>query len=255
LKKLRERGFLTYQWIPEGVERILDLGCAAGHDTYHFSQKARYAYGFDYSAEAIASAKKKYPQIEFLQGDSSQLPFPCDFFDVVTFIEVLEHLPPKEEFPTIKEIYRVLKPGGIMILSTPHRGLFYFLDPLDAKFKIYRLIKWLMRTEKFIQVKRGFYGGLKGHKHYKLEEVINLIQWGFDVKKISRNSLIFHPLSTWIYLLISKLKLECKPLTKLLEKISDFDFKYEFGPLAYNMHLLATKKVPESGYEYPDDGD
>ncbi len=241
MKQLRERGKLTYEWIPPGVERLLDLGCAAGHDTAWFSRKAQATYGLDCSESAIAEARRNYPGITFIHGSSTSLPFQDNFFDAVTFIEVLEHLPYRDEKPTIREIHRVLKPGGVLILSTPHKGLFYFLDPLDAKFKIYRLGKFITGTEKYDRLFAGYYGGLKGHKHYTLAEVQNLLAGYFSIERVYRNSLLLHPLSTWIYLIKEKMGLKSRLLDKFLQFLSDFDYSCRYGRLAYNMHILARK--------------
>jgi SAM-dependent methyltransferase len=239
--ELRERGKLTFQWIPEHVERLLDLGCSAGHDTCWFSRKAGTAYGLDYSQEAIEEAQRHYPDLKFVQGSAISLPFEDNYFDVVTFIEVLEHLPLRDEVPAIKEIHRVLKPGGILIFSTPHKGLFYFLDPLDAKFKLYRLQKMLTGTKKYDDAFAGFYGGLKGHKHYTLSEVKKLLAGGFQIEHIYRNSLLLHPLSTWLFLISKKIGLKSRTLERVLQLISDFDFSCRYGIFSFNMHLLARK--------------
>lgn len=245
MERLRERGRLTYEWIPEGVERLLDLGCAAGHDTAWFSRKAKAAFGLDYSESAVEEARRSYPHIEFIRGSSASLPFEDNYFDAVTFIEVLEHLPDQDELPTVREIHRVLKPGGILILSTPHRGLFYFLDPLDAKFKFLRLGKALYGTEKYDRAYPGCYGGLKGHKHYTLDEIKKLLDEGFQIDRVYRNSLILHPLSTWIYLLAKKAGLMNRVLERTLQIISDFDFSCRYGRFSFNMHVLARKVVNE----------
>lgn len=241
MERLRERGKLTFEWIPEGVERILDLGCSTGHDTAWFSRKAGDAWGLDYSEDAIAEARKNYPHIKFVRGSSSSLPFDDGFFDVVTFIEVLEHLPYQDEMPTIREIHRVLKPGGILIMSTPHKGLFYFLDPLDAKFKLFRLAGLFSGNDRYNRSFTGLYGGLKGHKHYTLSEIRGLLEGGFEIVRVYRNSLLLHPLSTWVYLLAKKAGLEGGLLKRTLQAVSDFDFSCRYGRYSFNMHIMARK--------------
>jgi ubiquinone/menaquinone biosynthesis C-methylase UbiE len=52
-------------------------------------------------------------------GSILEMPFPDAHFDIVVSSEVIEHTPNPEQ--AIKEIYRVLKPGGVMVLSTPNR--------------------------------------------------------------------------------------------------------------------------------------
>lgn len=241
MKGLRERGRLTYEWIPEGVERLLDLGCASGHDTAWFSLKVKSTFGLDYCQDAVEEARRAYPHMQFFRGTATSLPFEDNFFDVVPFIEVLEHLPQQDEIPAIGEIHRVLKPGGALILSTPHKGLFYFLDPLDAKFKLFRLLKPFLGAERFDRAYPGYYGGLKGHKHYTLDEIKKLLGLKFKIERVYRNSLVLHPLSTWVYLLAKKAGIRGRLLERALQSISDFDFSCRYGRFSYNMHVLARK--------------
>lgn len=101
---------------------VLDAGCGAGQGAAYLSQSgARYVVGIDVSPEAIVYARKLFPEnnLSFVVMDALCLGFPDCTFDVVTSIEVIEHLQKPEQY--VSEIRRVLKDEGILVLSTPNK--------------------------------------------------------------------------------------------------------------------------------------
>lgn len=74
-----------------------------------------------------------------LRGDGQQLPLKNGIFDTIISIDVLEHVPNPEKF--VSEMFRVIKPGGIVILSTP---FFFYLH--DAPFDFFRFSKFGLTT-------------------------------------------------------------------------------------------------------------
>lgn len=105
------------QYIGEG-ERVLDLGCGNGRLSELFRDKNIEYIGVDNSEKLIEIAKAKYPEAKFQVASALNLPFPDDYFDKIFSIAVLHHIPSDElrqEF--IKEAKRVLKPGGILIIT------------------------------------------------------------------------------------------------------------------------------------------
>jgi len=96
-------------------ETVLDLGCGNGIYFDLFNKKSNKIYGVDASEQSIILCKKKsYKEVEL--ADATNLPFTNDFFDFVFTSEVLEHV--DLYLNMIKEIYRVLKPNGVLILTT-----------------------------------------------------------------------------------------------------------------------------------------
>jgi len=100
---------------------VLDIASGSGWGTEMLSKKAAFVVGADISKEAVAYARKEYPQhnSRYCVGDVLNLPFPNDFFDVVNSIETFEHVPRNKADCLISEVLRVLKPGGLFVFSTP----------------------------------------------------------------------------------------------------------------------------------------
>lgn len=97
---------------------VLDLGCGNGRLLEVFKEKKIDYFGLDGSEQLIEIAKKKYPKNRFEAGDILNLPFPNNFFNKVFAIRILHHIPSKEfRLKALKEIKRVLKPKGILILT------------------------------------------------------------------------------------------------------------------------------------------
>ena len=99
---------------------VLDAGCGVGYGTAFLAESARRAVGVDRSDEAIAYARGRYEHanVEFRVGDLLALPDPDDAFDVVCCFETIEHL--RDQHAFLAEIRRVLRGGGVFIVSTPH---------------------------------------------------------------------------------------------------------------------------------------
>ena len=99
---------------------VLDIASGAGYGTNLIATSAKQVTGVDYSKEAIEYSKGLYKSknLEFIQGDAQNLPLDDKAFDVVVSLETIEHLQDPEKF--VNEFSRVLKPGGVFIVSTPN---------------------------------------------------------------------------------------------------------------------------------------
>lgn len=101
--------------------KILDFGCGSGGVAHFISETAESSYvvGIDIVPSCIQSAKERfpkdqYPKLDFVSYKSLPLPFASNTFDFVFAKEVFIHIFEKER--TIKELYRILKPGGQIVI-------------------------------------------------------------------------------------------------------------------------------------------
>ncbi len=103
-------------------ETLLDVGCGTGFliDLMAKRKPAKYC-GVDLSDEMIRVAKgKAIPGAEFVVGSADKLPYPDETFDIVTCSQSFHHYPYPEK--AMREALRVLKPGGLYILSDTGLG-------------------------------------------------------------------------------------------------------------------------------------
>jgi ubiquinone/menaquinone biosynthesis C-methylase UbiE len=110
-------------------ENVLDLGCGPGSffSVLMDEKKQSHGIGVDVASTQIQFAAKeigtRYPdRVKFVEYDPSRLalPFESGVFDVVTCIEVIEHLHPYLAYKLLEDAKRVLKPNGRIILTTPN---------------------------------------------------------------------------------------------------------------------------------------
>lgn len=116
-----ERLFLKFSKlrVPQPGDAILDVGCSTGIITAGLERLGLEPVGIDVVPEFIDVARERFPSIEFLVGEAEALPFPDASFDFVSLSSLIEHA--ADWRVTIRESSRVLKPGGVLYLSTSNR--------------------------------------------------------------------------------------------------------------------------------------
>jgi ubiquinone/menaquinone biosynthesis C-methylase UbiE len=114
-----------YEFAARYVEgkHVLDIGCGEGYGSATLAEKATHVVGTDRSEEVIKYAAAKYPlpNIEFRCMPAEKHAFPDESFDVVVCLELIEHV--QNYVAVMEEMHRLLKPGGILILSTPNKNV------------------------------------------------------------------------------------------------------------------------------------
>jgi ubiquinone/menaquinone biosynthesis C-methylase UbiE len=105
---------------PVRGKRILDVGCGTGRGLADFAGRARLSIGADASHEMLLRAAQKVasrPASSVVRSYAQQLPFPGDFFDVVTAFNFLHLFSLDAQRDMITEMKRVVKPEGVLVLE------------------------------------------------------------------------------------------------------------------------------------------
>ncbi|MFH1635576.1 MAG: class I SAM-dependent methyltransferase [Chloroflexota bacterium] len=108
--------------------RLLEIGCGLGHLSGQLEDSFD-TYAIDVNAWAIQQAPQVAPATRFNLASAEDLPFARDSFGVIIIKHVVEHLPRPEQ--AIRELGRILAPGGVLILSAPN--LASLLKPLKGE--------------------------------------------------------------------------------------------------------------------------
>lgn len=127
----------------DGGERFLDIGCGAGSLVFRAQEKYRESWGIDISGYCVGLAEERKRErfgdsqtIRFRQGNVGVgLDFPDGTFDTVTAVAVMEHV--FDLYGAVREIHRVMVPGGNFIIEVPNLGyLRYRIELLFGKLPV-----------------------------------------------------------------------------------------------------------------------
>jgi len=105
---------------------VLDVACGEGYGTDILSKNANKIFGVDIDQASIDHAKRTYKSnnIEFICGNADEIPLPDDSVEVVISYETIEHINEESQKKFLSEIKRVLRKGGILIISTPDKTIY-----------------------------------------------------------------------------------------------------------------------------------
>lgn len=152
-----------------GGKKVLDIGSWTGSYETLIYDLAKEITAVDIEEKALKVLKKNLPKVKCVKAYSNKLPFKKDTFDIVTFWDVIEHIPVGTESETLREINRVLKNGGYLFLATVNKN--FWSDLLDP----------------------AYY--LAGHRHYTRDQLLKLLKdSGFKSEEIRLGGSFFSSL-------------------------------------------------------------
>lgn len=119
IEELRYRMLISK--VPKKSEKVLDVGCGNGELICMLAEKGYKCVALDISENRLGKFKDKAKKlsVEQIQGDATNIPLQDSSIDIIMCSEVLEHIRDYENI--LKEMHRVLKPHGRIIVSVPYK--------------------------------------------------------------------------------------------------------------------------------------
>ena len=187
---------------------VLEIGCGEGYGIAELAPKAEKYLAIDKYPTPISDELKTQHNISFQQMDVPPLRgIADDSVDFVVTFQVIEHINKDEDFVT--EIYRVLKPGGKLILTTPNKLMSLTRNPRHYReYTPTEMLKILQTSFKHIDIK-GVFGLKKAIEYYEKNKksVAKIMRWDiFNLQDILPNFLLQIPYD--IFNRINRLKLQ-----------------------------------------------
>ena len=156
-------------------DRVLDCGCGLGwflHVASVMEPGARLV-GVDPEPSRVRRAAViAHPHAMLVVGDGVQLPFPDAAFDKAVVSEVIEHV--ADDAGLLREVWRVLAPGGIAAITVPHQPYPFFWDPVN----------WLRERVGWAPIRTGPFGGIwTDHRRLYSADALETVarEAGFEV--------------------------------------------------------------------------
>lgn len=220
-------------------DKILEVGCGNG---YYLSLLNRLGLkisltGIDNDKAALFDAQRFIgdEKVILVFADATKLPFGESSFDKIICSEVIEHV--KNDKKVLKEIHRVLKKGGVMVLSTCNISYPFFWDPIN----------WFLQHIFKTHIKRGFWSGiwsqhLRMYEKKDVEKLVKEVNFKISVSETLTGWCL--PFNHYIINFVARLIAKYIYLDKLPEKFAEGLIKFKNGkqspPVRFLFWLVNT---------------
>jgi len=235
---------------------LLDYGCGSAR----FASTIAGELGIpvhvcDISPEAIDKAGSTPGLHAFLiSEDAPRLPLLDGQLAAVSSCDVMEHMDETARRAALAEIRRVLADDGVLVLTTPHKGLFSFADPENFKFHAPRLHRLAFRALKGRELYARRYsdahlggnysGDAERHQHFSKGDLdVMLKEAGFEIEEVRYYGLIdpFAHIALWLAEALRRRTALAQPLVRLCWAIYIRDSDFECGRAASSIAVRARK--------------
>lgn len=204
-------------------DSVVDLGCGDGFYLYLLSRLPMKLklIGFDHDKVVLENARKNLllhntdpNNIKLIKGDLIRISFKRNTFIKAILTEVLEHV--EDDKKTLTEVYRILKPNGVLVLTVPNYNFPFLWDPIN----------WVLQNLFGAHIGGiGFFAGIwAGHKRlYKKAELETLIKnAGFKTLKVEQLTTRCLPFNHYLVNMVARLLCNPKLPAKIKNPLSKF---------------------------------
>lgn len=231
------------RWLPADALRILDIGCSYGYGSAAIVGRGpagRMIVGVERDPQHLAMAGERFPGVQIIDADATDLPVCTGCADAVLLLDVVEHIASPE--PVLAEVSRVLAPGGVVVVSVPHHGPTRWLDALN----LYRTMRERWASLPPLHAATDSDGG--PHQHFTVSELARVLGPGFEIDRVARTGLGLQELVAITMILLGG-PLRARPLAAALKPLHllayILDDLLPTGRLAY--HLAVRAHTSEGG--------
>lgn len=124
------RSFLKRRTNIESGMRVLEAGSGPAHDSLVFAEMGAEVTAFDQSEKALMAGREEYRKLgyplETICGDLKAIPVEDNTYPLVWSAGVLEHFTPGDDICVVKEMIRIARPGGVVLVIVPNRLYFWY---------------------------------------------------------------------------------------------------------------------------------
>ncbi len=165
-----QRHLVAYNYAAANISgKVLEVGCGEGYGLSLLADKADEYIAIDKFAPDLSRFAARLNNVHFIQMDVPPLGFPDDTFDAIVSFQVIEHI--EEDEALVKEMARVLKPGGKLILTTPNKNMSLTRNPWHIREYRATELAALLQIHFSEVTTNGVYGNEKVMNYYEKNKV------------------------------------------------------------------------------------